>query len=1309
MKTFFLSILLCGYAAVQVAAQCQTLTLPFGQVFADTSRGRKMVPTRDGHFVIAGDWNNQAFLLKIDAQGQQVAFQRYGTAIGGQSSAFYDLVETTDGGFVAIGECRLCNLPADSLTKVVVLKVDSNLGLNTTIGVKKLGGIGTSLNERFSPRIASKGDGFMLASALGTGGSLNPQDVVVSELSPSLETLWETVHHNGFFEAPYNIVPVGTDYFILINRAFTTQAMLLKVGADGTERWKKSINANIARGLTYLPDKNRVVVLGDRTTTDKAEQAFLMQFDAFDGNRKDSLLFGDAGADNGFDVQALPDGNLLVALRSARPGVNAIASSIYRVGSAPMQVRCFDWIPNPNNVTSMAVTGVVPLHADGRDFAAVGVRGLVNRVFFHKRQGCGTSSVNAVVCNGQTYTLPNGVQVDTPGTYTVTVPAANGCDSLIQITLASTSIVLGSATVTDVTATQGGAISLSAAGGTPPYQYVWSNGATGAVLTGLAAGTYSTTIRDANGCQAIFEFTIKSDQVFFYRETYGVLGENTHTLHKVLRLPDGSFLAGGQAQQRAFLGKVNCGGTFFASANLSTLLPDTATILDLLRLPDGKFVATGECRHTVGNTRKTRIFAFKLDADLNPDLSIGLRLYQPVSSPEHGAYHPDIERYGSGFALAFNDDFFGGNAELFVLDAQLNPLNGQLHNFSFIENSPSMATVGTAVYMAENNFIFGEPSKISVSAFNDTDGDGKPELVWEKKHLGAVGKLVRLPNGNLLVAGWRNKTVQGQAQDALLLLRLRAADGTVLDSLLLEQPGLDIHTADLQLLDNGSVLLAAFYANVPIDFPEAVPVYEVRVLPKLSIANTYYASGNDEPSAFRLRSLAPASADGALFAAVGSRGEPMPRAHFFARSDSPCAATKAPLANFGYCAPGTLIGLDCTVDNYCQPHVINNEVYATATDVHGNPVPLDMDIYIPRSIHDNPGNTQKRPLMILAHGGGFVFGSEDVYAPTAVHFAQRGFIAVSISYRLGVPNPDFCSNPPEEFARAAYRAIQDARKAVQYLVDNATKYHIDTDQMYMHGFSAGAALSAATAFMDPTDVAAWGSVLGGLGPLPALAKPLRAIFPNGGVGALGIDLFDPGENTPVYAIHGSCDMTAPFETGPIICPQWPPSPGTVKAIQKLQQNGTPVVFNIYLGAGHGLDYAQELALYGTIRAFIKERILCGQPPQAQCIQTPYDLSQPCASVAPCGALVAVKEAPTNAQPLQIIPNPAHGVVRLVLPTDFPAGSSRISIMDAMGRSVLEQERWPENNAFDLSALPPGLYVCRVQAGGRFATGVFVLD
>ena len=95
---------------------------------------------------------------------------------------------------------------------------------------------------------------------------------------------------------------------------------------------------------------------------------------------------------------------------------------------------------------------------------------------------------------------------------------------------------------------------------------------------------------------------------------------------------------------------------------------------------------------------------------------------------------------------------------------------------------------------------------------------------------------------------------------------------------------------------------------------------------------------------------------------------------------------------------------------------------------------------------------EKRPLVLHQFGGGFLIGwrTKPVIPQMAEMYAKRGFVFATIDYRLGFNPLD-----GQSAERAVYRASQDLRAALRFLVDNADLYGIDTSAIFLTRTSAG--------------------------------------------------------------------------------------------------------------------------------------------------------------------------------------------------------------------------------------------------------------
>lgn len=88
------------------------------------------------------------------------------------------------------------------------------------------------------------------------------------------------------------------------------------------------------------------------------------------------------------------------------------------------------------------------------------------------------------------------------GSYSLTLTDGAGCqqDTLFTLAVPTGLSLTFNANVIGCYGASTGAITSTVSGGTPPYQYNWSNGATTPHLNNVSAGIYTLTVNDANGC-----------------------------------------------------------------------------------------------------------------------------------------------------------------------------------------------------------------------------------------------------------------------------------------------------------------------------------------------------------------------------------------------------------------------------------------------------------------------------------------------------------------------------------------------------------------------------------------------------------------------------------------------------------------------------------------------------------------------------------------------------------------------------------------------------------------------------------------
>ena len=221
---------------------------------------------------------------------------------------------------------------------------------------------------------------------------------------------------------------------------------------------------------------------------------------------------------------------------------------------------------------------------------------------------------------------------------------------------------------------------------------------------------------------------------------------------------------------------------------------------------------------------------------------------------------------------------------------------------------------------------------------------------------------------------------------------------------------------------------------------------------------------------------------------------------------------------------------DIVFDEYT---LTRNIKYGSNVSMSGSQIDLKLDLYEPK------GDTvEERPLVILAPGGAFQYLSNLDMNNIAEKLTSYGYVCAVISYRI----LDNSSITEQTYLDVAIKARADLKAAIRFFVKDADgdqKYRINTDNLFVGGYSSGAITALNAVFINSlsevdANMAAIinnnGGIEGNSGN-PGYSANVRGVVNLSGA-VFDLDIIN-NENVAVLNIHGDNDPIIPYDEGDI--------------------------------------------------------------------------------------------------------------------------------------------------------------------------------
>jgi len=320
---FFLLMLIIVFCS-NISAQ-NTFQKTYGTI--NGNQGNSVIITDDGNYAVAGWYDASGlfsaefYLLLLDTNGDTLWTRTYGEkadtsangfVLNGNGNEGHNLIQTSDGGFLFVGERHEIGGGINSTSDAFVVKIDDQGELEWS----RL--YGANENEYGYAAVQTADDEYVIGGfAEDIGAGL--RDMLLFKTNTFGDTLWTKIYGGFTIDAAQDLQATPEGGYILAGQTFSygagdSDVFIIKTDGQGDVIWQKAYGGSefdLANSIAPTNDGGYIIAGEAESFGAGDADCYLLKIDS-DGNLEWSKVFGGDNFDSAKSVVQTSDGGYIL-------------------------------------------------------------------------------------------------------------------------------------------------------------------------------------------------------------------------------------------------------------------------------------------------------------------------------------------------------------------------------------------------------------------------------------------------------------------------------------------------------------------------------------------------------------------------------------------------------------------------------------------------------------------------------------------------------------------------------------------------------------------------------------------------------------------------------------------------------------------------------------------------------------------------------------------------------------------------------------------------------------------------------------